>query len=106
MANSGYYSGRVANLPTIFSDRIIQVLKKVKKGDVLVANTTGPEVMTACLKAGAIVTDVGGVLSHAAIVSRELDIPCIVGTEIASKVLRDGDMVEVNTEKGNVRILN
>lgn len=78
----------------------------MKRGEILVAQTTSPNRMPACMKAGAIITDVGGVLSHAAIISREFDIPCIVGTEIASKILRDGDIVEVNTDQGSVRILN
>ena len=54
-------------------------------------------------KAGAIVTDEGGLTSHAAIVSRELKIPCIVGTKIATKILKDGDIVEVDAKKGIVR---
>ena len=54
-------------------------------------------------KAGAIVTDEGGLTSHAAIVSRELKIPCIVGTKIATKILKDGDIVEVDAENGIVR---
>jgi pyruvate,water dikinase len=54
-------------------------------------------------KAGAIVTEQGGVTSHAAIVSRELGIPCLIGTKIATKVFKDGDMVEVDATKGIVR---
>ncbi|MCI0566183.1 hypothetical protein L0Y46_03215 [bacterium] len=61
--------------------------------------------MLACQKASAIVTDIGGMLSHAAIVSRELNIPCIVGTKNASKILKNGDLVEVDADKGMVRIL-
>ena len=54
-------------------------------------------------KAITIVTDEGGLTSHAAIVSRELGIPCILGTKVATKVLKDGDLVEVDAEKGVVR---
>ncbi len=54
-------------------------------------------------KAAAVVTDEGGVLCHAAIVARELKKPCIIGTKIATKVLKDGDTVEVDAEKGIVR---
>lgn len=50
-------------------------------------------------------TDVGGLLSHAAIVSRELGIPCIVGTHHATQLLKDGDTVEVNADKGTITIL-
>ena len=56
-------------------------------------------------KASAIVTDEGGVTCHAAIVSRELKIPCIIGTKIATKVLKDGQLVEVNANHGWVKII-
>jgi len=56
-------------------------------------------------KASAIVTDDGGITCHAAIVSRELGKPCIIGTKIATKVLHDGDLVEVDADNGVVRIL-
>ncbi len=105
VANKGKYKGKVKVLKTIFSDKIIEELKKVQKGDVLIANTTGPEVMRACERAGAIVTDEGGITSHAAIVSRELDIPCIVGTINATHILQDGDEVEVDATEGIVRII-
>ena len=59
--------------------------------------------MLACRKAAAIVTDEGGITSHAAIVSRELGIPCIVGTQYATKILKDGDLVEVDANKGTVK---
>jgi len=78
---------------------------KMKKGEVLVTTMTSPDFIVAMHKAVAIVTDVGGITSHAAIVSRELKIPCIVGTNIATKVLKDGDLVEVDAIKGMVRKL-
>lgn len=106
VANSGIYKGKAKIVRTLFSDRIVEELKKVNKGDVLVAETTGPEMMVACEKAGAIVTDEGGMTSHAAIISRELGIPCIVGAKIATKLLKDGDFVEVDAEKGVVRKLS
>jgi pyruvate,water dikinase len=77
----------------------------MNKGDVLVAPMTSPDYILAMRKAIAIVTDVGGLMSHAAIVSRELKIPCIVGTKIATKVLKDGDLVEVDANNGVVRII-
>ncbi|MFH1750551.1 MAG: PEP-utilizing enzyme [Candidatus Micrarchaeota archaeon] len=76
---------------------------KMNRGDVLVAHTTQPEIVLAMKKASAIVTDMGGLTSHAAIVSRELGVPCIIGTKIATKVLKDGDKVEVDATKGTVR---
>ncbi|MBR9706464.1 hypothetical protein GOV14_05490 [Candidatus Pacearchaeota archaeon] len=80
-------------------------IKKVRKGDILVASMTLPDYVPAMKKAVAIVTDEGGVTCHAAIVSRELKLPCIVGTKIATKVLNDGDLVEVNANHGVVRII-
>lgn len=83
----------------------VNELNKVNKGDVLVMATTRPEHLPAMKRAAAIVTDEGGVTCHASIISRELGIPCIIGTRIASQVLKDGDMVEVDAEKGVVRII-
>jgi phosphohistidine swiveling domain-containing protein len=80
-------------------------IQKVNKGDILIASMTLPDYVTAMKKAAAIVTDEGGVTCHAAIVSRELGIPCIVGTRIATRVLHDGDTVEVNANHGSVRII-
>ncbi len=80
-------------------------MAKMNKGDILVSPATNPNLLSAMKKAGAIVTDEGGITCHAAIISRELNIPCIIGTKIATKVLRDGDEVEVDAEKGVVRIL-
>jgi len=80
-------------------------LKKIRKGDVLVTTMTRPEMMIALEKAVAFVTDEGGMLSHAAIVSREMGKPCIIGTKIATEVFKDGDMVEVDANKGIVRKL-
>jgi phosphohistidine swiveling domain-containing protein len=105
VANKGVYRGTAKVLRTVFSDAVSAEVEKVQKGDILIASTTGPEVMAACERAGAIVTDEGGLTSHAAIVSRELKIPCIVGTKIATKMFKDGDMVEVDANTGVVRIL-
>ena len=80
-------------------------IKNFKTGAILVANTTHPNYLPAMKNAAAIVTDEGGITSHAAIVSRELHIPCIVGTKVATKILHDGDLVEVDTDKGVVKII-
>lgn len=105
IASKGYYKGRVKLIKTIFSDNIKKEILKFKKGEVLVAQTTGPELMHILQKAGAIITDEGGMMSHAAIVSREFGIPCIVGARIATRVLKDNDIVEVDANSGIVRIL-
>lgn len=78
---------------------------KVNKGDILVAVMTRPDYVPAMKKAAAIVTNEGGITSHAAIVSRELRIPCIIGTKIATDVLKDGDVVEVDADHGVVKKL-
>ena len=80
--------------------------KSFKEGEIFVSPATSPELIQFIKKAKAIVTDEGGLTSHAAIVSREIGIPCIVGTKNATKTLKDGDMVEVNAEKGIVNIIN
>ena len=77
-------------------------LAKVNDGDILVTRTTNPDMVPALQKAAAIVTDEGGATSHAAIVSRELGIPCIVGTSNATKVLQDGMTVTVDGYGGVV----
>lgn len=78
---------------------------QMKKGEILVTSMTSPDYIHAMRIAKAIITDVGGLMSHAAVVSRELGIPCIVNTKIATKVLKDGDMVEVDATKGIVKKL-
>ncbi len=66
---------------------------------------TTPEMVPVMKRAAAFVTDEGGITCHAAIVSREMKKPCIIGTKIATKVLKDGDLVEVDANRGIVRIL-
>jgi phosphoenolpyruvate synthase/pyruvate phosphate dikinase len=80
--------------------------KGFNKGDVLVATWTEPKYTPIMKLASAIVTDEGGLTSHAAIVSRELNIPCVIGTKNATKVLKTGDMVEVDANNGVVKIIN
>ncbi len=78
-------------------------MNKMEKGDVLVSIATDPDIVPAMKKASAIVTEQGGVTSHAAIVSREMNIPCVIGTKIATKTFKDGDLVEVDAYKGIVK---
>lgn len=77
--------------------------RTIKPGEILVTSQTTPEFAPAMKKAVAIITDEGGITSHAAIVSRELRIPCIIGTHHATRILKTGDRVEVDAEKGIVR---
>src|SRR3989344_9131117 len=79
---------------------------KMQTGDVLVSTMTTPDFVVLMHKAGAIVTDIGGMLCHAAIVSREINKPCVIGTKFATQIIKDGDIVEVDADSGTVRILN
>lgn len=79
--------------------------QKFKKGNILVATMTRPEYVPLMKIAGAIVTNEGGITCHAAIISRELNKPCIIGTQVATETLKDGDLVEVDADKGIVRII-
>ncbi len=78
---------------------------EMKKGDILVAPQTTPDYIVLMKRAGAIVTDEGGITCHAAVVSRELGIPCVVGTKFATHVLKTGDRVEVDANSGLIRKL-
>lgn len=77
-------------------------LNKIEKGDILVTKMTNPDMVVTMQKCSGIVTDEGGVTSHAAIVSREMGIPAIVGTQEATKKLRDGQVVTVDGFEGKV----
>jgi phosphohistidine swiveling domain-containing protein len=82
-----------------------QNIKKVDKGDILVTYMTTMEFTPVFKKIAALITDEGGISSHAAIISREFKIPCIVGSKVATRVLKDGDLVEVDADKGVIKIL-
>lgn len=97
------YPGKVKGIA-----RIIHNPKNIKlfnKGDILITGMTRPDFLGLIKKAGAIVTDAGGILSHVAIIARELKMPCVVGAEVATHIIEDGDLVEVDAEKGIVKII-
>ncbi len=77
-------------------------LEKVQQGDVLVAEMTNPDMVVSMQKAAAIITDEGGITSHAAIVSREMGIPAVVGTGDATKSLKEGEIVTVDGNSGKI----
>lgn len=100
--------GQIGNKGNVIGTvKIIKQIEKssINKDEILVCEMTTPEHILLMKKAAAIITDKGGILSHAAIVSRELKIPCIVGTKNATQILKDGDLIEVNANKGIVKIL-
>ncbi len=80
-------------------------MDKIKKGEILVTGMTTPEFLPAMRKSAAFITDEGGITCHAAIIARELKKPCIIGTKNATKVIKDGDLVEVDANNGIVKIL-
>jgi phosphohistidine swiveling domain-containing protein len=98
-ASSGVVRGEVKVVHSI------RDLSKVAQGDILVAPMAIPSYLTAMKKAAAFVTDEGSLFCHAAIVAREMGKPCIVGTQRATRVFKDGDFVEVDGSKGIIRKL-
>lgn len=99
VANSGRATGTVTVI------RMKSDVNKMKRGNILISPMTTPDVFSALRKASAVVTDEGGALCHAAILCREYNIPCIIGTVVASEMFKDGDMVEVDANKGILRLL-
>lgn len=99
VANTGRSTGR-AKILIEDSD-----MKKVNYGDIVVSPMTYPNLVPALNKASGIVTDVGGILCHAALISRELGTPCVIDTKEASKVIKDGDLIELNAYEGVVTVI-
>jgi len=86
--------------------RYVSELDKVKVGDILITQMTFPSFIVAMSKAAAFVTDEGGITCHAAIVAREMKKPCITGTKNATRIFKDGDIVEVDANKGEARLIS
>lgn len=108
IANHGFVRGKAFVLRPDFKnfEKVAAAVDEMREGEVLVAETTSPEIIQACKKASAIITNQGGILSHAAIVSRELGIPCIIGTEKDVTLnIKTGDELEVDADHGIVRII-
>lgn len=101
-ACGGRVEGAVRLVNMFIHGDIKKEMEKVKKGDIIVTSMTRPHFLLAVRRAGAIVTDMGGTLCHAAIVAREFNIPCIVGTQNATEILRDGQRVVVDAQEGAV----
>ncbi|KKT93984.1 MAG: Phosphoenolpyruvate synthase/pyruvate phosphate dikinase [Parcubacteria group bacterium GW2011_GWF2_45_11] len=102
--------GRMACLGGIIKGRAKVCLDKeeiykVERGDILVAQYTTPDFVPAMEKAAAIVADQGGLSSHAAIVSRELGVPCVIATKNGTRVIKDNDLLEIDAQKGIVKII-
>jgi len=104
IANKGKTQG-VVRLILHNSRKISKQITQFNDGEILVTEMTRPSTIVACKKAAAIITDEGGLTCHAAIISREFNKPCVVGTKIATQVLKDGDLVEVDANTGEIKIL-
>ena len=100
IGNRGKVRGRICVIKDIDNPRCSHSF------DIIVARITSPKLVPLLMRAKGLVTDEGGRLCHAAIISRELKIPCVIGTKIATQVLKDGDIVEVDALKGQVNSLS
>ena len=77
----------------------------LQQGEILVCETTDPSWTSLFLVAAGLVIDVGGALSHGAILARELGVPCVINTRVGSQVLRTGDLLRVDGDAGRVEVL-
>ena len=102
-ANLGLVHGRVRKIRVEGLERLLQDLDSFQEGDILVTTMTQPTMVALARKAAAVVTDEGGVTCHAAIIARELGLPCIVGTRRATEILQDGEFIEVDAYRGIIR---
>ncbi len=110
IANKGKITGKVnvivPRLDIPYDDWLKELYSiKFNDGDILLTETTSPDFVPLMKKAGGIIADQGGLNSHAAIMSRELGLPCLVGTYYAIRVLTTGDLVELDADTGTVKIL-
>lgn len=101
VSGMGASAGKIVGFVRILFDPS-EALEKFLGDDILVTSVTDPTWTICMKKAKAIVTNTGGILSHAAIVAREMGIPCVVGTINGTEILRDGMKVEVDGQKGVV----
>ena len=100
LSGLGASPGRASGTVSIV--RKLDQLDKVSEGDIIVAEMTTPDMVPAMKRASGIITDEGGMTSHAAIVSRELGVPAVVGAEHATEQLEDGKLVTIDGEKGTI----
>jgi pyruvate,water dikinase len=98
-----YLGKKIGRVKLVYSTKDFP---KVRSGDILVTSMTNPHMVPIMKKAAAFVTDEGGITSHAAIIAREMKKPCIIGTKLATQVLKDGDLIKVDANNGVVKILN
>jgi phosphohistidine swiveling domain-containing protein len=100
----GAYHGTATGMARVVREP--KDLSLLQDGEILIAHHTSPDYILAMKRSAVIVTDEGGITSHAAIISRELKIPCVTATGEASSMIQTGDEIEVNANDGIVRILH
>ena len=97
--NGGIVKGKAKIIKTT------EDLSKIHTGDILIADMTSPDYVTVFNKVAAFVTDEGGLTCHAVIVSKEFNVPCVVGTQFATQILKDNTFIEVDANNGIITIL-
>ena len=105
-ANHGIITGVARVVPVTDLKQLMKDLEAFQEGDIMVTTMTQPTMVSLAKKASAIVTDEGGITSHASILAREYGIPCIVGCHTATKIIKTGDNIKVNGDTGEVTIIN
>ena len=104
------FSGQVATNGGIVTGKVKIVMNpnniNFKNRDILVTDMTTPDFVPLMKKSNAIITNIGGITCHAAIVSRELNVPCVIGTKRATRVLKDGDLIELDANNGIIKVVN
>jgi len=99
-ASSGKYKGTVKVLHSTND------FEKVESGNIIIVYASNPKWTVPLLKAGALVAEVGGILCHTAIVAREIGVPAVVDVENITSLLKDGDVVEINGEAGEISVFS
>ncbi|RLI92288.1 MAG: hypothetical protein DRO65_00235 [Candidatus Altiarchaeales archaeon] len=99
-ASPGLAEGRAK---VVFS--ALEALEKISDGDILITPMTDPDYVIAMMKSAGVITNFGGILCHAAIVSRELGKPCIVGTKVATEVIKEGERILMDGTTGKIYLL-
>lgn len=99
------YKGKIKGKALIidWKDSLGKKMKNIANETILVVPQTTPDMVPLLNYCIGIVTDEGGITGHASIISRELKIPCIINTKIATKVFKDNDLIEINTDNKEVR---
>lgn len=105
IANKGKVIGKAKIVKADNPNKLAEIASTLEPDNILVTGMTNPTMMVLVNKVKGIITDEGGIACHAAIISRELNLPCVVGCSIATLVLKDGDLIELDADKGIVKKL-